>query len=87
LGIFCHNIALFIRVGDFVAITFGENPPTHVQPGTSTIAPEVNHHGLPSAVDCGTRVGPHGRPPTLGLSSTKLVREWRWLIFVGRLFP
>jgi delta 1-pyrroline-5-carboxylate dehydrogenase len=51
LGIFCHNIALFICVGDSVAITVGENPPTHVQPGTTTIAPEVNYHGLPSAID------------------------------------
>jgi hypothetical protein len=36
LGIFCRNIALFIHVGDFIAITVGENPPTHAQPGTTT---------------------------------------------------
>jgi hypothetical protein len=28
LGMFCHNIVLFIRVGEFVAITVGKNPPT-----------------------------------------------------------
>jgi hypothetical protein len=34
--------------------------------------PEANHHGFTSAVDCGARVGPHGRPPTLEMFSTML---------------
>jgi hypothetical protein len=34
----------------------------------------MNHHGLPSAVDCGARAGPHGWPPTLGMSFTALVK-------------
>jgi hypothetical protein len=49
-----------------------------IQPNTPFLAlfwptnPEPNHHGLPSAVDCGGHVGPHGRPPAMGMSSISL---------------
>ena len=55
-----------------VASPIQQNPPILGHFGQTH--PEVNHHGLPSAVDRGARVGPHGRPPTLGMSSTELVR-------------
>jgi hypothetical protein len=47
----------------------------HIKAGGSKIRQhlEVNHH-VPSAVDCGASMGPHGRPPILGMFSTKLVR-------------
>jgi hypothetical protein len=61
LGIFCRNIALFIRVGDFVAITVGENPSTHAQPGKTTSRQlgrvidisQTRHYSVPHTLDAG----------------------------------
>jgi hypothetical protein len=55
-----------------VASTIPQNPPILGHFGQTN--PEVNHHGLPLVVDCGARAGPHGRHPTLGMSSIELVR-------------